>query len=479
MKLSIALFALALVSLPLSRVAAQGEFPSDLRAGLDAFVQERMDAAGIPGLSLVIVRGDEVAYAQGYGYANLEERTPMTACTPVGPGSTLKSLTVLAVMQLVEQGLVDLDAPVATYLPWFATAGDHDASITVRHALGMTSGLLDWMDTANGPADMTSERALRELGVPHSADALERRARDMIELVPATPPGEAWAYSSTGYTLAGLIIETVAGMPYERYMQEHVFTPLGMTATRFGASSGSAQGYLRVEDGVRPEAPLQAAGFRPAGLDVVSSACDYGNYLATLLAGGTREGHSVLSQASIDAMWTPGAPIHERMRYGMGWYVQDWNGTTIVNHGGHAMTSSSAMFVAPEQDVAVAVFANVDDLHVDAIGQAVFEQLTGISAVERRGPSDFEPDRAVWQRYVGTYETVFGDPLRIYVEGTQLMGVIDGLRIGFTLEAFSDTEFVTRSDLPDLDGADAVFHVESDGTVRLVMAGQEVGVKAP
>ena len=234
-----------------------------------------------------------------------------------------------------------------------------------------------------------------------------------------------------------------------------------------------------MEGGLRPEAPLQAAGFRPAGLDILSSACDYGQYLAALLAGGTHEGQTVISQASIDAMWTPGAPIHERMRYGMGWYVQDWSGRTVVNHGGHTMTSSSAMFVDPEGRTAVAVLANTDNLHVDALGQALFERVTGLSPMVRRPPSDFKPDRSVWEEYVGTYETVYDMPLRIYVEGEELTGLFEKAGIGFKLEAFSDTEFVTRADTPDVDNADAVFHADADGTVRLVMAGQEIGVKAP
>lgn len=464
-------------TLVLTSATAQAALPDDVRAEIDALVEERMAGADIPGLSLVVVQGDEVTYAQGYGFADLEEAVPMTACTPVGPGSTLKSLTALAVMQLVEAGDLDLDAPVARYLPWFAVDGRPDDRITVRHALTMTSGLQDWMDTAMDASDVA---ASGEVGTPHTVDALEARVGKMNSLVPSAAPGEAWAYSSTGYTVAGLLIETITGTTYESYMQERVFGPLGMSDTTFGpAAPGTAQGYLRSEDGLRPEGPLQAAGYRPAGLDVFTSACDFGNYLAALLRGGSRDGERIVGSPSIEAMWTPAAAIRDGIDYGMGWYVQDWNGVKVVDHGGHAMVSGSAMFVAPEERVAVAVFANVDDLRVDAIGRALFERLTGASAVVRKGGGDFVPDRSVWEAYLGTYETVYGTPLRIYVEGGELRGFIEGPGFGFTLEALGDTEFVARSDIPNVDNADARFTVADDGTVHLTMAGQEIGLKAP
>lgn len=468
-----------LASVLVGSAAAQGAvpstvFPVEAQGAVDAFVKERMAAAGIPGLSLVIVQGGQVAYTQGYGLANVDEQVPMEACTPVGPGSTTKSLTALAIMQLVEGGELDLEAAVVDYIPWFAGNREHVGRLTVRHALAMTTGLQDWMDTAVDASGIDAS----QLGVAHSRGALEQRVRSMADLTPIAAPGEKWAYSSTGYTIAGLLIEAVTGMPYEDYMQQRVFAPLGMTSTAFGAVEGAAQGYLRSAEGLRAEPTLQAAGYRPAGLDVFSSACDYGNYLTALLAGGSFEGHRIVSQPSIDAMWTPDGVVHQQQRYGMGWYVQDWSGVKVVNHGGHAMVSGSAMFVAPELGVAVAVLANVDDVRVDAIGQALFENLTGVTAVVKRPASTFEPDRSVWERYVGSYETSMGVPLRVFVEGLELKAIIEGPGIGFTLEAFSDTEFVTRSEIADADNADAVFLVDEDGTVRLFVAGQEIGVKA-
>ena len=159
---------------------AQGPNP-DL-AAIDAFVEAQMDRHRIPGLALAITKGDRIVHLQGYGSAG--DGRPVTPQTPFHIGSISKSFTALAVMQLVEQGEVDLDAPVRAYLPWFQVA-DEGASqaITVRHLLHQTSGLAEETYMADLPADATLERAVRDL----------RRAE------PVDPPGTSFHYFNQNY----------------------------------------------------------------------------------------------------------------------------------------------------------------------------------------------------------------------------------------------------------------------------------------
>ena len=168
------LFAIYLLSAPTpARSAAAGE-----QATLDAYIKERMRDARIPGLALGVVRDDQVVYLKGYGVAGPDGRT-VTPQTPFILGSTSKSITALAVMQLVEAGAIDLDAPVTAYLPWFRTAdAAASARITVRHLLNQNSGLPVDAGRAGFAADDQSDAAL------------ENGVRGLADVQLSNPPGQ-------------------------------------------------------------------------------------------------------------------------------------------------------------------------------------------------------------------------------------------------------------------------------------------------
>ena len=176
-----------------------------------------MRIAHIPGLALGVVRGGEVVYLKGYGIAGPDGRA-VTPQTPFILGSTSKSFTALAVMQLVEAGKIDLDAPVTSYLPWFRTA-DITASnqITVRNLLNQDSGLGVYAGR-QGLADNDQ-----------SSTALEQGVRQLAGLQLSQPVGKAFEYSNVNYTILGLIVQAVSGKPYEEYVQSEIFAPLDMT----------------------------------------------------------------------------------------------------------------------------------------------------------------------------------------------------------------------------------------------------------
>ena len=187
--------------------------PSNLSARIDTLVQARMNAGKLPGLSLVVVKDGEVRYTKGYGFANLEQQTAMTQHTRIAIGSTTKGMTALAVMQLVEQGKLKLDAPVVTYLPWFKVDDSSSDRITLRHLLAHTSGL-PTRTNFDGNRD---------------PNALERHVRTLSSSKLHRAPGSGFEYANDGYAVAGLVVQVVSGMPYAEYMTKFVFTPLGMT----------------------------------------------------------------------------------------------------------------------------------------------------------------------------------------------------------------------------------------------------------
>ena len=197
---------------------------------VDVYIQERMAALGAPGAAVAVVRDGEVVHLAGYGVAN-PAGDPVTPQTPFLLASLSKSMTAVAVLQLVEQGLVELDAPIQTYLPWFMPA----TPITVRQLLNQTSGL----DELDG-----YERNLD----PGGPDGLEQSIRRLAETELNRPPGSAFEYSNSNADTLGLLIQTVTGQPYGDTMAANVFAPLGMTGATTSLADARAAGMSRAAD---------------------------------------------------------------------------------------------------------------------------------------------------------------------------------------------------------------------------------------
>jgi CubicO group peptidase (beta-lactamase class C family) len=234
-QLSVALFVVALLVLSIPTVGlAQQEL--DI-AAIVAYIENLMAENKIPGLALSIIHDDEVVYTQGYGVTG-PEGVPVTPQAPFIIGSTSKSFTALAIMQLVEAGKIDLDAPVQAYLPWFTLADPAQAQkMTVRHLLTHTSGF----SSMQGDKDILNEDA--------SDGALQANVRELADTKPSRPVGEKFDYSNSNYDILGLIVQEVSGQSFETYVEEHIYTPLEMSNSYTSKSeadeNGLAVGHTR------------------------------------------------------------------------------------------------------------------------------------------------------------------------------------------------------------------------------------------
>ncbi len=365
------------ITLLLTAVPLAGQEPLPI-ATLDRFVDGSLQAARIPGLALGVVRGGEVAYLQGYGVAGPDGR-PMTAQTPLILGSTSKSFTALAVMQLVEAGALALDAPVTTYLPWFRTADpDASAKITVRHLLYQTSGL----GTYDGRAGLADN--------DQGPDALEKGVREIRRAALSQPPGQKFEYSNVNYNALGLIVQAVAGMSYEDYVRTRIFQPLQM---RHSAAALSDTAAIGLSTGYRSwlgwpiafEAPFPRRA-TPAGL-LSSSAEDMTRYLIAHLSGGTYGDGEVLSAQGIAALHAPGAEIAPGVSYGMGWAVRTEPGATTIWHDGDEPNFHSHLRLLPDESLGIVILMNVG-----AAGNemAIHRLVNGVTEIVR-GRTPDEP----------------------------------------------------------------------------------------
>src|SRR6266550_1403019 len=181
---------------------------------IDDYVTAKIKRLHVPGASLAIVRDGHITKAQGYGFANLELRSPATKETVYEIGSTSKQFTATAIMMLVEEGKVRLDDTITKFFPEAPQAW---RSITIRHLLTHTSGIPDYTD---GTFDYRKD---------YTEDQLARFA---YGLTPEFPAGSRWNYSNTGYLLLGVVVRKVSGRFYGDVLADRVFKPLGMTTTR-------------------------------------------------------------------------------------------------------------------------------------------------------------------------------------------------------------------------------------------------------
>jgi CubicO group peptidase (beta-lactamase class C family) len=330
---------------------------------IDAYLRERMSSLDIPGMATAIVEGEEVAHVRGFGKARPGGETP-AAATPFGIGSLTKSFTALAVMQLVEAGRIELDAPVTTYLPWFRLA-DREASarITVRQLLNQTSGL----------PQLPGMVLLADFD--DRPDATERQVRGLATLTLARAPGSSFEYSNLNYNILGLIIEAASGETYAAYLQRHVFDPLDMRHTYTSLAAAQRDGLAvghRFWFGV-PVAvknPRTPAGSLPAG-QIISCAEDMAHYLTAHLRGGRYGGRQILSPAGMAELHRPAVEATTMGisfgHYAMGWFVEKQSGTTMITHDGITPDFFAYMAVLPEQGKAMVLLANVNHVMMEKL----------------------------------------------------------------------------------------------------------------
>lgn len=353
---------------------------------VDASVQRHVDRLNVPGLSLAIVEGDEIVHLRGFGRsrgrAHPEGDVPAPQ-TPFPIGSLTKSFTALAVMQLVEAGQIDLDAPVQRYLPWFRVADSRaSAQITVRHLLNQTSGL----STASGWMPLAD--------FDDRPGAIERQVRALSTVDLAHPVGSTFEYSDSNYNVLGLIVQAVSGESYADYVQNHIFAPLDMrhsytsraTAKRGGLATGHRLWFwfpVAVPDLPAP------CGSLPSG-QLISSAEDMAHYMLALLNGGRYGDAQILSEASVAELHR-GVAEHVAMgmsmgTYAMGWYASEVGETQVIWHTGLVPDFCAYMALLPEQKKGVILLLNADHFMMEPVLSEVGTGVTALLAGEQPPP---------------------------------------------------------------------------------------------
>jgi len=352
-----------------------------------------MQAQRLPGLALGIVQGDQIVHLKGFGIADPSGRA-VTPQTPFIIGSLSKSFTALAVMQLVEAGKVELDAPVQRYLPWFRVADEAaSAQITVRHLLYQTSGL----STKTG-------RSFQGSG-DTSDDALEQAVRKLSDVELTGPVGAAHQYSTVNYSVLGLIVQTVSGQSYDTYIQEHIFDPLQMNHSFTSQAEAQPQGFAtgyHYAFGMPMAVDLpHNRGLLPAGY-LISSAEDMAHYLIAQLNDGNYKDAALLSPDGMLETHHPAVPTPATdTSYGMGWFVGPINGIPAIHNQGETFNFHANMILLPESQMGIVVLINGENSMDLLFGTARIADISkGIaSLLAGQQPPSPPANTSVWVIY--------------------------------------------------------------------------------
>jgi len=304
----------------------------------------RMRELGIPGASVTVIKDGKVVVNSGFGMSDIELRVTAESGTRFRVGSVAKPMTAVALLLLVEEGRVDLDAEVQRYAPGFPRKS---WPVTVRQVAGHQAGIRHYKE-----GEFENQRPYATL-----TDGLAMFAADSLLF----EPGTGYGYSSFGYNLLGAVIEGASGMPYLRFMQERVFAPLGMRSTiaDFPDSIivGRARFYLSSDSGRRVlNAPYVDNSYKWPSGGFLSTTEDLARFGQAMLEG------RLLGPAMRDLMWTP-----MRTRdgtdtgYGVGWSVRpDAAGRRRVYHTGGSMGAVTILAIYPGQRLVIAITDNSD-----------------------------------------------------------------------------------------------------------------------
>lgn len=376
--------------------------PIELETFLDGLLTAQMEALHIAGATLVVVKDGDIFFTKGYGYADVANKEPVIPDeTLFRPGSISKLFTWTAVMQLYEQGQLDLDADINTYLKDFQIPDTFDEPITLKHLFTHTPGFEDVIGgmAARTPADLKS-------------------LRDFIkEKMPARifPPGKYTAYSNYGSALAGYIVELVSGKPFEDYIEEFIFLPLGMEKSTFRQplpaylEGSMSNGYSYEEGTFKPQEFELINGMAPAG-SMSTPAGDIAKFMIAHLQNGQLGENRILEPETVQLMHSR-LFSHDTRVPGItyGFWEQKLNNLRIIGHPGDTFAFHSLLALIPEHNIGFFVSYNsttASGLPRDQLFQAFLNRYYPMPDSPEWKPLSEPNVRS--RKYVGSYGALRG-----------------------------------------------------------------------
>lgn len=473
----------ASAALAVLSASAAAQSPRDAKFdALASLAEATMKEYGVPGVALGIISDGNVTI-RGLGITNVEDPLPVTAHTVFPIASISKTFAATAIMRLVEQGKIDLRAPVRTYIPDFKVRDDAASrDVTVWHLLTHLGG---WEGQVSGP--------------DRGTETLKTFTASMTDLMQVAPPSAAWSYNNAGFSFAGRVIENVTGTPINRAIRDLVFTPLGLEHAGTTSNEFIVQRFAAghaVRDG---KATLQ----RPFTASVSVTAGGVGVCMTDLLAyarfhmgdGTSATGERVLKKESLELMRTAQAWKQSTDdSIGIAWHMRHVGPIRTFAHGGTLGGHILLLELVPERNFAIAILTNanvgwrvIQDVEREALKQYVGATYAKNQGIAHRGlletlpsaePLSRQPDLS---QYVGTYArptnsvTVRTEGDKLFLQDKQNNAARPGTEMSL---AFYGTDRAVVLDGNDR-GQSIEFVRDANGTVNWVRVVGRVAVRTP
>ena len=365
---------------------------------LEAFIKYQMADKDIPTISLALVDDQSIRWAGGFGWADPDAEVPATGETVYRVASVSKLFNAIGVMQQVEAGTLDLDAPITDYLPDFQPENPFEEAITLRQLLAHRSGLV------------------REPPVGHyfdpTAPTLEATVASLNQTSLIYQPTTRTKYSNAAVSVAGRVLEATQNTPYAAHMEAALLTPMGLSSTSFAPrpdlTERLAKGFMWTYDGRTFEAPVFELGMMPAA-NLYTTMTDLARFMQVLFAGGQGPGGQILQPESLEEMWTVQfAEPGQTSGFGLGFYVGDFQGERRVQHSGVMYGYATRLYALPDRKLGIAIVDNMDATNnvVDRLGNYALALM--LAEKEGRPLPDFRRtapvDSTMARRLDGRYE---------------------------------------------------------------------------
>jgi len=333
----------------------------------------------LAGLAIGIVKEGDVLFTRGFGKRNLDTGEPVTAHSLFHLASISKSFVATAIMQLWEQGQLDLDASVTMYLPYFTIQGDNHKQITVRHLLSHTGGMpdieeYDWHEPE------------------YDDSALERYVHSLADETLIAAPGERYSYSNPAFDLLGDLIAKVSGQSFEAYVKQNIFEPLGMKESTFlyreVAPDLATTPHFGSPPMVLPGAYPYNRAHAPCST-LHSSASDMCRWMLANLAHGTLDGQQILRDTTYATLWQPVGVTGEEVwneQSCLGWFRGNYRERQVIHHGGSDPGYFADKILLPNEQLGLIVMANAYAASAWGVTDAALDLLLGLEPTMPKRP---------------------------------------------------------------------------------------------
>jgi CubicO group peptidase (beta-lactamase class C family) len=429
---------------------------------LDQLFVEHLARIDAPGFSVSVVKDGKIVLAKGYGVVRNDKTEKMSKNTIIGIGSITKSFTAMMILQLQEQGLLNVDDVIVKHLPWFRAADKSKSDkITIRMFLNMTSGLETHF------SQIMQNQSRRD-------DALEKGVRNISAYKVTRTPGQSFEYVNEGWNTLGLIIEKITGKTWQQALADSVLTPLAMSNTsadrkklqQWPVANGHYAGVKPV-----PAEFIHIQNSLPSGSGFYSSAADLAHYMIALLNKGTFQGNNLLNPDSISRMWTTAVSMSilpyelggnsDMGGYAMGWMSMKIDDADYIFHGGEFRVSSSLTVLEPAAGTGITILYNTGELNpytseagITIVNNAL-RSLKGLPVSNFGVPRQAEPTINHYlasqlnpEKFEGMYLAKSGQRLDLKSGGSEglLMSFMESIYpADFDIDFVNESNFIARN----------------------------------